>query len=235
MNTNEHLRADLETIEHYEIVADELFHMMESIFEYGMSEKWERALPADMAKFGNETIKAMTAIARNGGNADALSRLQTLIIEVYRDSRDGRLDDRGTFWTDKVDPAFLCAKTGVIGLKERMVEQLRQASGTAQGPDGWWEVTKVAVVLRIDAGTISRKVTSGEIRSNGKKGRDRRIPVLGLLEWLTEQDMRDEIRDVLDNVSIRLRADFIDWLERQAKYKDIKEMADQLPTKSRNQ
>src|SRR5262249_42079235 len=53
-----------------------------------------------------------------------------------------------------------------------------------QEHSGWLTVSAAAKVAGINTGTLTRAVDAGEIRSNGKRGRDRRINPGDLTRWL---------------------------------------------------
>jgi hypothetical protein len=56
----------------------------------------------------------------------------------------------------------------------------------------WLTVTKAAKVADTHRGTISVEVSKGRLKSNGKKGRDRRIDAIDLIRWKQERSKRLE-------------------------------------------
>jgi len=59
------------------------------------------------------------------------------------------------------------------------------------GP-AWYKVSKAAQTARCNTGTITRAVDEGKLRSNGLKGRARRVDAVDLARWMHTRGNRPE-------------------------------------------
>ena len=86
---------------------------------------------------------------------------------------------------------------------------------TADDSDSWprWlKVTEVERLTSINRGDISKAADSGKLESNGKRGRKRRICLIGLVEWLKSRNEDDKvdnipksIKDLMGKLPIKLK------------------------------
>jgi hypothetical protein len=98
-------------------------------------------------------------------------------IPHYRSNRGLRLF---------VSPNWLQALGGL-----RQTAEIRDAAllGEARLDDAgrWHKVSAAAQIADVNRGVISRAVESGELRSNGLKGSERRVCTIDLCRWILER------------------------------------------------
>ncbi len=96
----------------------------------------------------------------------------------------------------RIEPvtAYSLTLTTVVEFLEGLLKQARQndappteskanAPISSAEPVRWYTVTEAANIAAVNPGVISRAAELGEIRSNGKKGHERRICALDLCRW----------------------------------------------------
>lgn len=66
----------------------------------------------------------------------------------------------------------------------------------------WWKVSEVEELTGINKGVISKNADSGKLQSNGKKGRDRRISLVGLVKWLESRQEPEKIKELMGRLPV---------------------------------
>jgi hypothetical protein len=80
----------------------------------------------------------------------------------------------------------------VDGPYKEKSEKSRPQWEPSQADEAWLTVTHAAKVAFASRGTISRAVNAGALRSNGKKGRERRVDSADLTRWILKRSNRTE-------------------------------------------
>jgi hypothetical protein len=71
--------------------------------------------------------------------------------------------------------------------------------------EGWLRVKDAATIACVDPGEISRSASTGQLRSNGLTGPDRRICLLDLARWILRRAGRPERQESNDHVEDLVR------------------------------
>ena len=99
--------------------------------------------------------------------------------------------------------------TNLLGEQQEQPDDSHQDGGqdtkTSDEPGMWLKVSEVEEYTGMNRGVISRAASAGELASNGKRWRDRRISLMGLIEWLKKRNMMDEVQEVIGRVPVKLR------------------------------
>jgi len=84
----------------------------------------------------------------------------------------------------------------------RFIDLLQEAPQLAltSGDEDWPTVSDAAKILGVNAGILSRDVTTRRLRSNGKAGKNRRIDPIDLMRWSKKRAERGERTESDDEV-----------------------------------
>ncbi len=124
-----------------------------------------------------------------------------LLTASARSLRENGMADEPTATWEPLPPSAALPSSKV---EERTEGDGSSGSDQAEqgGPEEqeWLTVSEAARVATTNSGTITRAVENGEIRSNGKRGRDRRIDPAGLSHWMLSRANRPEPQESEEQV-----------------------------------
>ena len=87
---------------------------------------------------------------------------------------------------------------------EQLVERTGPAGPEIEDADRWLKVGEAAKVVDVNPGVITRAVDEGELLSNGKRERDRRICAISLARWHLKRSTRAEADESDDAVTKKM-------------------------------
>jgi hypothetical protein len=152
---------------------------------------------ADQEKWATlDRIMAMLTVA-GGDKATAVERFIAQIALARNVNRDKIIN----MALEEFLPA---ARAFLDGGKSLRSEEVQQQ--VHDDPATWLTVTEAARISAANRGVISRAAAEGKLKSNGKKGNDRRIAAVDLTRWTLERSIKPEVRESEGAVRRKLAA-----------------------------